>query len=500
MLSKVPDRRQAPVLLHFLALAIGAALLLPKLGTIPGLHGDEAWFGLQAHKIIGAGARPLGGMTPYTGPLYQYLLVPVLALGGYEVAALRSLGVAANLVAAHFYFLLVRRFFDPWTAALAVLTLVTTPFFQLEGRFALEVTALNPVLALGAGLLLARRRPASVFAAGLLLALGVWSHVIFLSVPLTIFVLAAFKLRSQLIRAPLVRFTVLGFSVGLLLALFAFLANTDYRGGLGGAMTQVLGFLLSRIADWPGIFLELLHGDTLFLRFTGEVALPTPEILPLLVVASAVWLGVRVFRGQDPHNVPMRVVLGGFAVLFSSTLLVSPFNSDRYFLLPLWVAPLFIGRLAAHAFDILKPPLVPAVVLASFVILQGVRVVRNEIVAGSWSGGKLGWFELGSMPETSNGFVRTDRLYEALVAIGAREVHAQFFIGLPLLFYDLGKSRLQITVPELVPRGKPVQMGREIRVVIYRDGWRLDREQFPELEVVWQNEHFFVLGKQSPGP
>ena len=58
-------------------------------------------------------------MTPYTGLLYQYLLAPVLALGGYEVAALRSLGVAANLVAAHFYFLLVRRFFDPWTAALA---------------------------------------------------------------------------------------------------------------------------------------------------------------------------------------------------------------------------------------------------------------------------------------------------------------------------------------------------------------------------------------------
>ena len=168
MLSKVPDRRQAPVLLHFLSLAIGAALLLPKLGTIPGPHGDEAWFGLRAHKIVAAGARPLGGMTPYTGPLYQYLLAPVMALGGYEVAALRSLGVAASLVAAHFYFLLVRRFFDPWTAALAVLTLVTTPFFQLEGRFALEVTALNPVLALGAGLLLARRRPASVFAAGLL--------------------------------------------------------------------------------------------------------------------------------------------------------------------------------------------------------------------------------------------------------------------------------------------------------------------------------------------
>jgi hypothetical protein len=119
MLSKVPDRRQAPVLLHFLALAIGAALLLPKLGTIPGLHGDEPGSACGLTRSSRPALDRWGGMTPYTGPLYQYLLAPVLALGGYEVAALRSLGVAANLVAAHFYFLLVRRFFDPWTAALA---------------------------------------------------------------------------------------------------------------------------------------------------------------------------------------------------------------------------------------------------------------------------------------------------------------------------------------------------------------------------------------------
>jgi len=46
-------------------------------------------------------------------------------------------------------------------------------------------------------------------------------------------------------------------------------------------------------------------------------------------------------------------------------------------------------------------------------------------------------FPLGNKIETSNHFIQTDGLYQDLVRRGAKHIYAEFFIAMPLRFYDL---------------------------------------------------------------
>ena len=136
---------------NLLAIALGlvALQLVPFLDTLPGLHGDEAWAGLRAHGVLD-GQISVYGLTAYTGPVHQLLLVPVLETLGYHVWALRSLTVFASLLSVWLFFGVVRRVFDAQLAGIAALVLASMPWFVLYGRSATEHFALNPVLALAA--------------------------------------------------------------------------------------------------------------------------------------------------------------------------------------------------------------------------------------------------------------------------------------------------------------------------------------------------------------
>ncbi|HWW82947.1 MAG TPA: glycosyltransferase family 39 protein, partial [Vicinamibacterales bacterium] len=126
-----------------ISVAAAAVLLFSHLGTIPGLHGDEAWVGLRAHAIL-QGARPLIGMNTNTGPIHQYFVALLLALLGYKIAVLRYVTAVACLVTIVLYYRIVQRLFDRTRAAVATMLLVTMPFFTLFGRLAGENFALNP--------------------------------------------------------------------------------------------------------------------------------------------------------------------------------------------------------------------------------------------------------------------------------------------------------------------------------------------------------------------
>lgn len=69
-----------------------------KLDVLPGLHGDEAWAGLNALKINSEGLKSLMGMNNYTGALQPLLAAVAFKLLGAGVYQLRIVGVLFNCI------------------------------------------------------------------------------------------------------------------------------------------------------------------------------------------------------------------------------------------------------------------------------------------------------------------------------------------------------------------------------------------------------------------
>ena len=63
-----------PICLSFLILIYILFVMLVNLSSFPGLHGDEAWFGLNAREILHHGTRSLHGLNTYTSSFYIWLI------------------------------------------------------------------------------------------------------------------------------------------------------------------------------------------------------------------------------------------------------------------------------------------------------------------------------------------------------------------------------------------------------------------------------------------
>jgi len=69
-----------------------------KLAVLPGLHGDEAWFGLRAVETSHSGVTQLTGMTYYTGILQVLVSVLSFSTSYTGIVPLRAAGVFFNLL------------------------------------------------------------------------------------------------------------------------------------------------------------------------------------------------------------------------------------------------------------------------------------------------------------------------------------------------------------------------------------------------------------------
>ena len=82
------------VLRWVLVVAVGVAfawLLSTNLADVPGLQGDEAWFGLRAHDILRGENDSIHGLNGYTGALFPFLVSLVFRACGESVSALSKL-------------------------------------------------------------------------------------------------------------------------------------------------------------------------------------------------------------------------------------------------------------------------------------------------------------------------------------------------------------------------------------------------------------------------
>ena len=171
--------------------AVLVALLAWNLDALPGLHGDEAWFGLRAIDILEGRSSSPYGMNAYTGAAYPYVVAGWFHVFGVSVLSLRAVGVLLDVVALGLLVgaaAVVGR--GRGYAALLVFVLGSL-LVTCQSRVAWDVTALAPVLMASAvfvSVMWLRAGAAALaraaMGAGVLLfatAIGVYNHVIFLA-------------------------------------------------------------------------------------------------------------------------------------------------------------------------------------------------------------------------------------------------------------------------------------------------------------------------------
>ena len=193
------------ILLVVAITAVAAALRLWQVGTVPlGLHGDEAWTGLDAQRILDEGwigPYVISALGQPTGPLYYvaglFLFLPETTATIRVSMAL--LGVA-TIPASYLAF---RVMFDRTTAALAVAILAGLMWHLHLSRTGFMVTAQPLMQMLVLWTLfegLRRRSPWILLVAGALYGLGVYSYnayLVFVPVPLVALVLTLLRERDR---------------------------------------------------------------------------------------------------------------------------------------------------------------------------------------------------------------------------------------------------------------------------------------------------------------
>jgi 4-amino-4-deoxy-L-arabinose transferase-like glycosyltransferase len=493
-------RSTAPLIL---SLAIGAATLFPARSTIPGLHGDEAWVGLRASEIL-HGARPIVGMNNYTGPVHQYLVAILFHFFGSSVSILRLATPITSLITLILFHRVIKRLFHESVANSSVLLLVSAPFFTGYGRLANEVFALNPFLAV-TGIFLIIETPGKSltlsnflsFLSGICLGLGVWNHAIFAAFPAALFLAALARRGTALFRSPQLYASILGLVMVL-----------GLRISLGSAPDIGLNArlhvaLLHRLIEWPSVFLQLAHGDLLYQRFAGQVIWKTPNLVVIIVILALIARFTNKRRDPLQLNQFEIATIIFAAALFLGTLFLCPSNSDRYFLLLLYLVPLFLAFALAEIFQISSlRPFAPSI-FAILILLQLSRTGVNYFFSQATTGGRPSSFLLGSQEETSNHFMRTDSLYQELAAQNTKNIYAESLLAWPLQFYDLDNHHFNGVVTEDLTPTKPAQRihSAKTRAVLYAGGIRqTGPDRFPDFKVLSQDSRFIIMAPNLPPP
>lgn len=104
-----------------------------RLNSIPGLNGDEAWYGMRAFEIL-SGSELLRDssiwFTPTGNPINPFYMVPSVVLVSMtepSITALRLPALISGIAALALSFTMCRRVLDPAVATLSTLILTILP-------------------------------------------------------------------------------------------------------------------------------------------------------------------------------------------------------------------------------------------------------------------------------------------------------------------------------------------------------------------------------------
>ena len=230
---------------------------------MPGINGDEAWYGVQAQRWVSGetvGWRTPSGNLP--GPLQMGALILLQSIFEPNFALLRIPSVVASLGAMAMAYAIGRRFFDQTTAMVLLLIMAALPVNIAYARLGWDPSHLGLVILTSVYAALAGRRLLSALAFAL--ALTVHPTAAFAG-PFLIFAMLGRELEARSLRGALARVAPYAAALTLSLGLLAITtSNGQALGSLAG-----LGSRLADPAQWAafGIRLErLLTGETIYTR------------------------------------------------------------------------------------------------------------------------------------------------------------------------------------------------------------------------------------------
>ncbi len=287
--------------LAFLILIVlmAAFLRLYRLDEVPpGLHGDTAYKGVAAHRILRGEAYPIFFEESWGGvePMYMYLLALVFRVAGATPLAIKALSAVIGIITVAVFYLLVRELLGSVTIGLLSSSWLAISYWHVSySRLGWEII-LAPLFSIVTLLFFWRG-----------LESGRWRE----------FVWAGLAMGASLYTYQAMRFLpILLFSY----AGYRTLTEKGFRKTYG--LKLALSFCVAVLVFAPlGVYFAT-HSDA-FLRRAAEVSIFNPEKNPdgpiLSFARSAVRiLGTYNFRG-DPlwrHNLPGRPAFGLLTSIF----------------------------------------------------------------------------------------------------------------------------------------------------------------------------------------
>jgi hypothetical protein len=122
-------------------LIVAAWFRCRSLENIPGLNGDETWYGVKAVEILQG--TPTAWLTPTGNPLNPFFLGPLILLHWWfepSIILLRSVAVASGLLALLLNWVLCRWVYDRQTAWISTAVLAVLPIDIAYSRFAWDAS------------------------------------------------------------------------------------------------------------------------------------------------------------------------------------------------------------------------------------------------------------------------------------------------------------------------------------------------------------------------
>lgn len=432
------------ILLCFLIGSLALARFI-YLGSVPGLHGDEALYGIKTYFMM-HNPFTLIGFNSYTGPIISYLRLPFYYLMGISVFSARFPIVILSLVTIFYVYKLLRETYDNSTGIIGALLFLVIPWSFIESRFADEThTALIFFAICGLYYLNADKKIFNRMLAALFLGMGVFNHMIFIIVPCSYFIyfLIKNKFKIKLDRPNLLFFAVfLGFlalRTGLALKYQFFSAEGS---GINYDIHQAINKnIIPKFMSLGPYFLNMLDGNAFYERMTGRVLFYVVPLNTFLFIASFLFLIFRYKRNPEFKDKD-RMFVCIFILNYTINAIFLAQFALRYFLATLMFATIlmaiFIGT--SRMRNLFR------VILISLVIVSNSSYLwLNYIHSFKQSGGSVCSFLAGNFVENSDGFVDTKMLYDYLKKKDIKYILVpDSYPRWQLIFLDLNEKRLDI--------------------------------------------------------
>ncbi len=151
---------------------------------LPGLHFDEAWQGLFAHKIaVISDFYPTTAMNSYTSPILHYVLAIVFKIFSPSLFTMRMFFAVLNLSTLALLTTFIYKVSNPIASAIFCIFWALLPLSYVNHRFYIELTSFHGFcLAILIWALYYFKKPWSPFMIVFSILAGCYSHIIFITV------------------------------------------------------------------------------------------------------------------------------------------------------------------------------------------------------------------------------------------------------------------------------------------------------------------------------